>query len=195
MDLLCKAYSVSNLPTMNPNPNPNPTLNPYTVTCHHLPFHHSKCPKPEYPFPTLELPKRDEAPLPGRYISKRKRTLSGTVPRANEPNPNHRDPHLIYLLLLGWIKQSIYGDQKKARGLSFHNAAVKDVKWSQQGLFVLSCGYDCSSRLIDVEKGHESKMFRDDQVVGVIKFHPDNSNLFLSGGSKGKLRLLDVGHL
>ena len=75
---------------------------------------------------------------------------------------------------------------------SFHNAAVKDVKWSKQGLFVLSCGYDCSSRLIDVEKGLETLNFKDDQVVGVIKFHPDNSNLFLSGGSKGRLRLWDV---
>ena len=80
-------------------------------------------------------------------------------------------------------------DQKKACVFSFHNAAVEDVRWSQQGLFVLSCGYDCSSRLIDVEKGLETLNFKDDQVVGVIKFHPDNSNLFLSGGSKGRLRL------
>ncbi|XP_022753633.1 WD repeat-containing protein 25-like [Durio zibethinus] len=47
---------------------------------------------------------------------------------------------------------------------------VHDVKWSQQGLF----------------------NFKDDQVVGVINFHPENSNLFLSGGSKGRLRLWDV---
>lgn len=83
-------------------------------------------------------------------------------------------------------------DQKKARVFSFHNSAVKDVKWSKQGLFVLSCGYDCSSRLIDVEKGLETQNFKEDQIVGVVKFHPDNSNLFLSGGSKGRLRLWDV---
>ena len=67
-------------------------------------------------------------------------------------------------------------NQKKACVLNFHNAAVKDVKWSQQGHFLLSCGYDCTSRLIDVEKGLETQVFREDQIVGVIKFHPDNSN-------------------
>ncbi|TYI96527.1 hypothetical protein E1A91_D01G078700v1 [Gossypium mustelinum] len=41
-------------------------------------------------------------------------------------------------------------------------------------------------------KGSRISDFRDDQVVGVIKFHPDDSNLFLSGGSKGRLRLWDV---
>lgn len=83
-------------------------------------------------------------------------------------------------------------DQKIARLFRYHNAAVKDVKWSPQGLSVLSCGYDCSSRLIDVEKGIETQIFKEDQVVGVIKFCPDNSNIFLSGGSKGCLRLWDI---
>lgn len=83
-------------------------------------------------------------------------------------------------------------DQKKARVLSCHHAAVKDVKWSPYGLFVLSCGYDCTSRLIDVERGIETQVFNEDQVVGVVKFHPDNYNLFLSGGSKGHLKIWDV---
>lgn len=83
-------------------------------------------------------------------------------------------------------------DQKKARILNYHNAAVKDVKWSKQGLSILSCGYDSTSRLIDVERSSETQIFKEDQVVGVIKFHPNNSNLFLSGGSKGFLRLWDI---
>ncbi|KAK8622830.1 hypothetical protein V6N13_117730 [Hibiscus sabdariffa] len=253
MDLLCKAYSN----TSDDEPEPEPESQPRPVYHQHLPFRPSKRPKPEHPFPTLDLPMREEPPLPGRYISKRERALSGTVPQADEPNPNFRDPHVTTQSVLGSISESdlphdvrssirhrpkgrtqlsqipekltiaLHGhakavnavhwspthahllasagmdqticiwnvwsrDQKKARVLNFHNAAVKDVKWSPQGLFVLSCGYDCSSRLIDVEKGLESQMFRDDQVVGVIKFHPDNSNLFLSGGSKGRLRLWDV---
>ena len=52
-------------------------------------------------------------------------------------------------------------DQKKARVLNYHNAAVNDVKWSPQGLFLLSCGYDCSSRLIDVETGLETQVFKE----------------------------------
>ncbi|CAL0328904.1 unnamed protein product [Lupinus luteus] len=82
--------------------------------------------------------------------------------------------------------------QKKACVLNFHDSAVKDVKWSQQGPFLLSCGYDCTSRLVDVEKGLETQVFREDQVVGAIKFSPDNSNLFISGGSKGNIKLWDI---
>uniref|UniRef100_A0A7N0UY72 WD repeat-containing protein 25 n=1 Tax=Kalanchoe fedtschenkoi TaxID=63787 RepID=A0A7N0UY72_KALFE len=83
-------------------------------------------------------------------------------------------------------------DQKKARVVNCHTSAVKDVKWSTQGLSVLSCGYDCTSRLSDVEKGIETQVFKEDQVVGVVKFHPKNFNLFISGGSKGNLKLYDI---
>lgn len=82
--------------------------------------------------------------------------------------------------------------QKLARLSNFHNAAVNDVKWSHEGLSLLSCGYDCTSRLIDVEKGIEKQKFKEEDVVRVVKFHPDNSNLFLAGGSKGSLRLWDI---
>ncbi|CAH9110318.1 unnamed protein product [Cuscuta epithymum] len=81
---------------------------------------------------------------------------------------------------------------KKVRVFTHHTAAVKDVKWSHNGLSVLSCGYDCSSRLTDVEKGVETQIFKEDQVVGVVKFHPYNFNLFMSGGSRGGLKLWDV---
>ncbi|KAJ8420533.1 hypothetical protein Cgig2_017311 [Carnegiea gigantea] len=84
------------------------------------------------------------------------------------------------------------GQQKKARAFTYHNAAIKDVKWSPEGQFVLSCGYDCSSRLVDVEKGSETQVFLEDQAVTAIKFHPHNSSLFLSGGSKGLLKLWDI---
>ncbi|KAL2943929.1 WD repeat-containing protein 25, partial [Bienertia sinuspersici] len=82
--------------------------------------------------------------------------------------------------------------QKKVRVFSNHNAAVKDVRWSPQGQFILSCGYDCSSRLIDIEKGSETQTFTENQAVTAIKFHPCNPNLFLSGGSKGLLKLWDI---
>lgn len=36
------------------------------------------------------------------------------------------------------------------------------------------------------------KVFKEDQAVEVIKFNPSNPNLFLSGGSKGSLRLWDI---
>lgn len=82
--------------------------------------------------------------------------------------------------------------QKRARVFGCHRAAVKDVKWSPSGLSVLSCGYDCASRLVDVEKGMEIKVFKEEQVVEVVKFSPNNYDLFISGGSKGHLKLWDV---
>ncbi|KAK6934358.1 WD40 repeat [Dillenia turbinata] len=87
---------------------------------------------------------------------------------------------------------NVWSRDQKARLFNFHSAAVKDVRWSQHGLTLLSCGYDHLSRLTDVEKGTEIQTFKEDQVVGVIKFHPDNVNLFLSGGSRGLLRLWDI---
>lgn len=83
-------------------------------------------------------------------------------------------------------------EDKKARVLNHHTAAVISAKWSTHGLHILSCGYDSSSRLTDVEKGLETQVFKEEQVVNTVKFHPNNSNLFLSGGSKGLIRLWDI---
>ncbi|TQD75863.1 hypothetical protein C1H46_038606 [Malus baccata] len=260
MDLLCNAYCNASdneeaeaegiKETFTP-PNPKRLKpdNPFA----HTKFHH---PLPESTqFPTTQA----EAPVPGRYISKRERALLATQPTVPEPNPNpnpnapvttlpvfgsisdsdvrrdvmsllrnkgkkgqsqlgqlpqrmsvalnrhtkavnavHWSPTHAHLLASASMDHTICiwnvwsSDQKVARVLNFHSAAVKDVKWSQQGLSVLSCGYDSSSRLVDVEKGLEIQVFKEDQVVSVIKFHPDNSNLFISGGSKGGIRLWDV---
>lgn len=83
-------------------------------------------------------------------------------------------------------------EQKLAFKSSIHNAAVINVQWSPQGLSILSCGYDCASRLIDVEKGMEVGVFKEDQGVAVVKFHPNNPSLFLSGGLKGSLGMWDM---
>jgi WD40 repeat protein len=39
--------------------------------------------------------------------------------------------------------------------LTYHEGAVKDVKWSPCGAQVLSCGYDKSARLVDIETGND----------------------------------------
>nr|XP_048323539.1 WD repeat-containing protein 25-like [Ziziphus jujuba var. spinosa] len=113
-------------------------------------------------------------------------------------NALHWSPTHAHLLASAGMDHTICiwnvwsSEQKIARVLRFHNAAVKDVKWSQQGFSVLSCGFDSSSRLIDVESGVETQIFKEDQMVGVVKFHPYNFNLFLSGGSRGWAKLWDV---
>ncbi|KAH9803184.1 WD REPEATS REGION domain-containing protein [Citrus sinensis] len=206
MDLLCNAYSN----TSDDEPEPASKHEPELRSIFSPP---SKRPRPDYPYPQtkphpLHRPNqqhsglRTEASVAGRYMSKRERALLGPgIPAATDPKP---DPSAVvaaaqaHLLASAGMDQSICiwnvwsRDQKLARVLNFHSAAVNDVKWSQQGLFVLSCGYDCSSRLVDVEKGIETQSFREELAVRVVKFHPENSNLFLSGGSKGLLRLWDI---
>ncbi|KAI4333778.1 hypothetical protein L6164_018542 [Bauhinia variegata] len=246
MDLLCHAYS-NNSDDDEQEPKrhkvaPSPSNPPN--------------PKPYFPDPpprsNQSVDFQAQAPLPGRYISKRQRALLVPVATVSDPVPvtssytasgsisdtglphdilsllrNKAKGHLNLKQLPEKLSVALYGhtkavnaihwssthahllasagmdhmvciwnvwsrDQKKAHVLNFHNAAVKDIKWSQQGLFLLSCGYDCTSRLVDVEKGLETQVFSEDQVVGVIKFHPDNPNLFLSGGSKGLMRLWDI---
>ncbi|KFK27062.1 hypothetical protein AALP_AA8G329600 [Arabis alpina] len=104
----------------------------------------------------------------------------------------------VHLLASAGLDGAVYvwnvwsSDKKRVRAFLHHNAPVKNVKWSKQGLSLLSCGYDCTSRLFDVERGVETQTFKEDQVIGVAKFHPDNCNVFLSGGSKGSLRLWDI---
>ncbi|XP_042003892.1 WD repeat-containing protein 25-like isoform X3 [Salvia splendens] len=75
------------------------------------------------------------------------------------------------------------GGQKRACTFDYHRAAVKDVKWSHLGLSVLSCGYDCTSRLVDVEKGMEIKVFKEDQIVQVLMTSSDVSKSNISENS------------
>ncbi|KAI5075431.1 hypothetical protein GOP47_0009507 [Adiantum capillus-veneris] len=72
------------------------------------------------------------------------------------------------------------------------DSAAKDMQWSPDGRCLLTCGFDQTSRLNDLETGLETQVFKEDQIVNVIKFHPVQTDLFLSGGSKGVLRLWDV---
>ncbi|TXG67298.1 hypothetical protein EZV62_008573 [Acer yangbiense] len=269
MDLLCNAYSndsddepepesESKAPIFPPSKRPRPDYS-YPQTNHH----HVPVPAPPLPNQRYRGLLQNEAPVAGRYISKRERaaaplSVSG-APTVPDPSPiKDPDPpdvvtppvqgsildsglprdilsllrrqsksHAQQSRISGRLSAALHyhrkavnaihwsarhahllasagmdgtvciwnvwsRDQKLARVFSFHNAAVKDVKWSRQGHFVLSCGYDCSSRLIDVEKSIETQNFKEEDVVRVIKFHPDNSNLFLAGGSKGSLRLWDI---
>ncbi|XP_065862222.1 uncharacterized protein [Euphorbia lathyris] len=251
MDLLCNAYSNSS--DEEPNPQPNQMHRPEPGTGYNAgvlpPYKRAKTNS------TLFL--RGEAPVPGRYVSKRERALLSQASPSSDQLTDQTTtqtisasqivgsiidsdlPHNILSSLrqrkgcaqtsklserlfttlyshtkavnaLSWSQDHAHllasagmdhtiliwnvwnRDQKIARVLRFHNSGVKDVKWCQNGLSLLSCGYDCVSRLIDVEKGIETQSFKEDQFVGAIRFHPENSNLFLSGGSKGQIRLWDI---
>lgn len=45
-----------------------------------------------------------------------------------------------------------------ARCLSCHTQALKDIRWSLDGTSVLSCGFDQTARLSDVETGTQTRV-------------------------------------
>eukprot|EP01018_Ginkgo_biloba_P011635 Gb_11736 [translate_table: standard] len=63
--------------------------------------------------------------------------------------------HVAYI----WNVWNGVGHQK-ARLLNYHNAAIKDLQWSKEGLHLLTCGYDQTSRLTDVEIGGSNGALR-----------------------------------
>jgi WD40 repeat protein len=83
-------------------------------------------------------------------------------------------------------------DQQVARTLTCHSAALKDVQWSSDGTSVLSCGFDQTIQLSDIESGSQLKVFLENQFVNVVRFHPLQQQLFLAGGSKGTIKLWDL---
>ncbi|KAJ7523739.1 hypothetical protein O6H91_18G061000 [Diphasiastrum complanatum] len=143
-----------------------------------------------------------------RYVSKRERAAAiaqqqlGSAPTHTtailpESSASHEPPgsllasagmdHVACIWKL-WTE----GMEQPACKVSCHTAAVKDVQWSSQGTCLLTCGFDKTSRLTDVETNCEKQIFEENQVVNTIQFHPFETDLFLSGGSKGALRLWDI---
>ncbi|KAJ3679869.1 hypothetical protein LUZ60_016147 [Juncus effusus] len=82
--------------------------------------------------------------------------------------------------------------QPKARILKHHYSAVKDLRWAPHGLSLLSCGFDFSTRLTDIETGKEIRVFKQDQFVETVRFCPSNPNVFLCGGSNGSITSWDL---
>ncbi|CAM8906292.1 unnamed protein product [Rhodiola kirilowii] len=89
--------------------------------------------------------------------------------------------------------------------LNGHSNAVNTIMWSPTHSHLLaSAGMDNTvciwnawsqdqkARVLNNHTAAETHVFEEDQVVGVVKFHPKNHNLFISGGSKGQLKLYDI---
>ncbi|XP_022809527.1 WD repeat-containing protein wdr-5.3-like [Stylophora pistillata] len=77
------------------------------------------------------------------------------------------------------------------QSLANHTEAVKDAKWSHCGSQVLSCGYDKSARLFDVETGQVIKVFPHKNYVTCVQFHPSHPALFLAGTFKSSILCWD----
>jgi len=76
-------------------------------------------------------------------------------------------------------------DQRVARTLTCHSAALKDVQWSSDGTSVLSCGFDQTIQLSDIESGSQLKVracccyFI--VCIGLFISHTANSGIELCG--------------
>lgn len=77
------------------------------------------------------------------------------------------------------------------QSLANHTEAVKDAKWSDCGSQVLSCGYDKTARLFDVETGQEIKVFPHKNYVTCVQFHPSHPAPFLAGTFKSSILCWD----
>ncbi|KAJ7357806.1 WD repeat-containing protein 25 [Desmophyllum pertusum] len=78
------------------------------------------------------------------------------------------------------------------RRLTRHTEAVKDSKWSLCGSQVLSCGYDKTARLSNLETGQEIKLFPHKNYVTCVQFHPTDPALFLAGTFKSAIQCWDT---
>ncbi|KAK7504306.1 hypothetical protein BaRGS_00004610 [Batillaria attramentaria] len=77
-----------------------------------------------------------------------------------------------------WAQQ-----QPCVRTLSLHKKAVRDAEWSADGRSILSCSYDRTSAISDVETGQSQVQLEHSSFVSAGKFHPVSPNLLATGTS------------
>lgn len=73
-----------------------------------------------------------------------------------------------------------------------HKQAVKDAKWSHNGLQILSCGYDKIARISDINLGKEICELNHNSFVTSVLYHPSDPNVFLSGTSNDGIFAWDI---
>ncbi|XP_042394650.1 WD repeat-containing protein 25-like isoform X2 [Zingiber officinale] len=167
--------------------------------------------------PSRYVSKRDRAILSAEATS----TPSAALPLPNPPITNVEPPvgstldselPSDILNLLKCKKNAAAAKSRVSTGLlvslNGHTSAVNSIQWSKShGHLLASASMDqavyvwnvwnknqqkvCALRYHNAA-GTETQMFKEEQTVEVVRFHPENSSLFLSGGSKGLLRLWDI---
>ncbi|KAF8225808.1 pre-mRNA splicing factor [Tricholoma matsutake] len=106
-------------------------------------------------------------------------------------------PETGHLLLSGSMDTKIklwdiYKSGNCLRTFHGHVKAVKDVTFSNDGRQFLSCGYDRQMKLWDTETGQCLKRFSNGKIPYVVRFHPDQQNIFLAGMSDKKIIQYDM---
>ncbi|KZV63122.1 pre-mRNA splicing factor [Peniophora sp. CONT] len=106
-------------------------------------------------------------------------------------------PETGHLLLSGSMDTKIklwdiYTHGNCLRTFHGHTKAVKDVTFTNDGRKFLSCGYDRQIKLWDTETGQCIQRLSNGKIPYVVRFHPDNQNVFLAGMSDKKIVQYDL---
>ncbi|CAH2328224.1 WD repeat-containing 25 [Pelobates cultripes] len=81
---------------------------------------------------------------------------------------------------------------KCLKTLSHHCQAARDAQWSLCGHKILSGGFDSTLYLTDVETGKQIYKSKTDFKVSVVRFQPQDLNVFLCGGFSPELKAWDI---
>ena len=81
----------------------------------------------------------------------------------------------------------VYNERRCMRTYMGHNAAVRQVKYSDDGERFLSCSYDRRVKLWDTETGQCIGDYGNNKVPYCVTFYPVNNNVFLVGCSNKKV--------
>ncbi|PWN27519.1 WD40 repeat-like protein [Jaminaea rosea] len=86
----------------------------------------------------------------------------------------------------------VYHEGKCLRTYMGHNKAVRDVTFSHDGRQFLSAGYDRQIKLWDTETGQCLRAFSNGKQPNVLRFHPEQPNIFLAGMHDKKIVQFDI---
>ncbi|CAM9868662.1 unnamed protein product [Phaeothamnion confervicola] len=86
----------------------------------------------------------------------------------------------------------VYKDRGCRRTYTGHSAAVRDVRFSNDGRRFLSCGYDRFIRLWDTETGQVISTFTNRKMAYCVRFFPVDNDVILAGCSDNKVVQWDV---
>jgi len=86
----------------------------------------------------------------------------------------------------------VHEAQSCVKELRVHTGGVRDVQWGEGNGSLLSCGFDNTARISDVETGQCKQVFDHKEFVTAIRFHPSNPNLFISGCYRSGIKCWDI---
>jgi len=78
------------------------------------------------------------------------------------------------------------------RELTSHTGGVKEVRWAPNGTQLLSCSYDKTVKLTDVETGQCVQTFPHDEYITSIAIHPGKHSVIMSGGYRQGVTCWDM---